>query len=625
MENIALASRPVDTQTLNIKHEELPMVHGHVIFKEQHKDPQYKIIFQYLNENNRLKKVRLFKKLNKFHKKYAYNYVIYENTLYYKINPFNANPRLLLPPKLVNQTLQYYHNRIINLHEGTGLFYTNISSKFWFQGMRNAMFNIVKSCVTCQMVKKKALQNSLLCPLQTKYFNQHIQCDFKGPFESTHEGYIYSFTIIDLFTSYVMSIPTKNNAITDVIHALTKWFSIFNKPQIIGNDAGNGFKNEYYKKFLQRFGIKQNQGNPYKHESQGKVERIHKDINSFMKIWSVQNQANFIKAKENYTDDWTIVLSLFTLKHNNKININNGFTPNELDFGLNHNTEDMIPTLSNHMDDIKTIKNNYQYIKYIKQYQYYINKTAKYQLDIYQENMKQKFYRLNKGEYQLQVGKMVMINNDRRYQPFAGKRKFRTNNTPNYILLQLLPYKKAIIRNIYTQEIIKGIDIDRLIPYEPNNIINNELGNINTNRTFTFEQIENMSLQELEHILKIQGEENSNDKHTISDDEYVMEEYDEVVKEIRDESAILQNKRQKDIYTSINDLLYANVYNNDEEDSKREILQKEDDTSIESNERTIIPLLLPNLSKRFDNQSNNIPQLRYNLRSKFKGGDVMDN
>ena len=84
---------------------------------------------------------------------------------------------------------------------------------------------------------------------------------------------------------------------------------------------------------------------------------------------SSQNQSTY--EKYGTIDDWTIILKLFTIKHNNNIKFNIGLSPNNLIFGINFNDFELIEKLDHHLYEISNTSDNYEYIKYIKYYKIY--------------------------------------------------------------------------------------------------------------------------------------------------------------------------------------------------------------------------------------------------------------
>ena len=503
-ENLHHASSIINPTELHLKHEKLPEIDAMDIISAQNKDEQITLCKQYINDTTKsvVLRMRIYRQINKFHKKHIENYRIFDDILYYIINPYACTPRIILPKSIINKTLKYYHNRVKNCHQGQGLFNITISSKFWFRHMPNIINTIVNECVVCNLVKKRQLKSSDMHPIKAKYFNYHIQCDFKGPFKTIYNNYKYSFTIVDIFTGYVMCIPTKSTTYFDIIPALINWFSIFGTPKIIGNDGGNGFNNKIYKLFLKRFKIINNQGSPYHHQSQGKVERIHREINKIIKLYSVINEKNFINTKFGKIDDWSIILKLFSLKHNTTLHAPIGFSPHELIFGFKTNDIDIFDKMNIHLQDIQLANNYYDYIKYISYYKLYIKLTTEAKQTEYRYKMIQN-HKNNNTFYEFKINDFVMISNNDRFEKFSSNVKNNITNKPNYIILKLLPFNKAIIRNIITNEIITGINISRLIPYKHQPIIENEFGtDIPIENEMTLPNLEQYTIYQLEDKLK---------------------------------------------------------------------------------------------------------------------------
>lgn len=351
--------------------------------------------------------------------------------------------------------------------------------------------------MVCALANAKPKPSPVLHPIIAEYFNQYIQIDFKGYFGITEEGYNSVLSIIDIFTGYTRCIPTKGKSNTDAINALLiNWISIFGKPYSIQNDGGDGFKHQNYNKFLENMDINQTKGNPYKATTQGRIERVHKELNKCLRTYSVQNKESYI-GKNGFVDDWSIVVSLFNIKMNNKLLGTSGYCSNELVFGIKPN--DTLDTLlkfndiNNELNMLKendkgyngylNILNGIRYFKNVKWTEYLNLKWIKEKLK-WNKNYKYKPFKID-------IGSHVMINTLSRYQGFSNQAKIGINNMPFYIVTKILPFNRVNIRNIINGKFIYEIDITRLIPYIPNDIINNELSNIDISLGFNVNNCNN--------------------------------------------------------------------------------------------------------------------------------------
>jgi len=178
-----------------------------------------------------------------------------------------------------------------------------------------------------------------------------------------------------------------------------------------------------------------------------------------------------------------VYVHLFNLKINSQKIKDNGFTPYEMVFGLK--SKDTLDSLLSLVDydyiELKNnekgyngymdILNNIRYFKNIKWKRYLKNKWDKEQ-ENWKKHMKIK-------PYKFEIGQHVMVNNLSRYAGMANQSKLSINNNPFYIITKILPFNRVNLINEKTGIIIKGIDITRILPYTPNDIIENELSNIN--------------------------------------------------------------------------------------------------------------------------------------------------
>ena len=98
---------------------------------------------------------------------------------------------------------------------------------------------------------------------------------------------------------------------------------------------------------------------------------------------------------------------------------------------------------------------------------------------------------LRKGKvYNYKEGDYVMINTKKRYNEFSAVRRYGVVNNIGYIIVKLLPYNRANIRSIEEGIIIYEIDLHKLIPYKPNDVVNNELTGLIQDRADEIKEID---------------------------------------------------------------------------------------------------------------------------------------
>ena len=111
----------------------------------------------------------------------------------------------------------------------------------------------------------------------------HIHLDLIGPFEESR-GFRYALTIMDRTTSFPEAVPLKDKTADSVTDALTdRWIPIFGCPATITSDNGNEFTNAILEEATKKLGTNVQFTPTYHPESNGLVERLHRDLKSAIK------------------------------------------------------------------------------------------------------------------------------------------------------------------------------------------------------------------------------------------------------------------------------------------------------------------------------------------------------
>ena len=388
----------------------------------------------------------------------------------------------------------------------------------------------------CNISNKKPRYHSDLKPIMRFKFNDLIILDFRGPLPMQKNGYKYILVMVDAFTGYVSLCPTRTNKHQDIITTLlARWIAIFGQPKAIIADNGDGFKSHIFAQFLKNLNIRRHPSNPYRSQTQGKVERIMRDLNQSLRVFSVTNAHNYVELnKIDKINNWEISAILFQLKHNGTIHLSTGFRPFELVFGTyNNNTfEQLIQLTDIEKYELRNSKDTIHYLRLLRDIQNYKNIIAKHKYIKTRENMLKQFHKQCRTlDYELKEGTLVMLSNKKRFE-HTSYDKIGLVNKPGFIVIKILSHKRAIIRNQQNGEIKVGIHIDRLIPYYSDLIINHELSDIIDELEYSEKQLKEYALSELIELNeidnhRIQIEEFEAAESILNDDDYDPEYYNE--------------------------------------------------------------------------------------------------
>ena len=197
------------------------------------------------------------------------------------------------------------------------------SERYVWLGMNKEIKNWVQLCIQCQ---KNKVQIHTKSPLQ--HFKlpdsrfQHIHIDLVGPLPVS-KGFKYLLTINCRFTRWMEAIPLPDASVKSVVSGLwSGWFSRYGLPSKISTDRGGQFfKCHSFKKVMQDLGIIHNTTTAYHPQSNGMIERLHRQLKASLKCKEIPN-------------DWVENLPIIMLGIRSALKEDLNCSAAELTFGL---------------------------------------------------------------------------------------------------------------------------------------------------------------------------------------------------------------------------------------------------------------------------------------------------
>ena len=171
-----------------------------------------------------------------------------------------------------------------------------------------------KSCIKAKAHPKPVPMGKY--PIPQRPFHT-INVDLLGPLRMTASGNRYVLAARDFTTRYTVLLALENKDADSVIDALRIITSHYGSSNTILTDNGKEFVNDKIKRFCELYNIEKIEVSPYHSASSGLVERINREINKLLRI---------------YTDDlalhdWDELLPILQLTINNTFNVSLGDTP----------------------------------------------------------------------------------------------------------------------------------------------------------------------------------------------------------------------------------------------------------------------------------------------------------
>ncbi|KAL0213844.1 hypothetical protein P9112_006028 [Eukaryota sp. TZLM1-RC] len=197
------------------------------------------------------------------------NAILDENTHIWKKN----KNKILIPKSLRKQALLLIHAKTI-------VFQKLSKSDFYWPNMRKDLINHVKRCPTCQKTAPvKRLKTPSTGSLWADRPFARLNVDTIGPLNTDSDGNKYLLVFVASFTGYSILVPLKKlNALETAEALIWTVCAIFGIPMLIHSDNGPEFANETFKIVCNRLAIDMSNLIPHYSESNGLVERKHRDV-----------------------------------------------------------------------------------------------------------------------------------------------------------------------------------------------------------------------------------------------------------------------------------------------------------------------------------------------------------
>ena len=206
---------------------------------------------------------------------------------------------------------------------------------FYWPNMLPEIRAYTQSCLTCMRSKGSPIRIAgevhALDPATAPFTRLHF--DLVGPLPDAKIGnrtYNSLFTVIDSFSKFAWAIPTTNKVTAREISQLflTHVLPFTSVPDEIVTDRGPQFIQQLFTELIGVIGITHKLPSPYHPQSNGALERWHRDLNSHLRIAVLS-----LKDDKSWVDG--IGVAMYT--HNTTLHTTLGCSPYELCFGFTAN------------------------------------------------------------------------------------------------------------------------------------------------------------------------------------------------------------------------------------------------------------------------------------------------
>jgi transposase InsO family protein len=218
-----------------------------------------------------------------------------------------------------------------------------ISRRCYWPGMRAKIFHYVKTCETCQRIKRAKPTPIPVQPLEipTRPW-QHISYDMIVGLPSDG-GKDAILVIVNSFSKYGIMVPCSSKVtakdIADLF--LDHVWKRHGFPEKTVSDRGPVFNNKYIKALYERLGIKAHFSSAYHPQSDGQTERMNPGIEQFLRAYAGM-----------YQKDWVTWLPMAEFSYNNAVHSATGTSPFRCLYG-----RDPVMTLSKVVTEVPEVNN----------------------------------------------------------------------------------------------------------------------------------------------------------------------------------------------------------------------------------------------------------------------------
>ena len=154
-----------------------------------------------------------------------------------------------------------------------------INARFVWHGINIDIARWCRTCKGCQTAKVSRHNTPVFGKFTepTERFD-HIHIDIVGPLPYA-DGFRYLLTCVDRFTRWPEAIPMVDIRAETVADAFfSGWIARYGTPATITNDRGAQFESKFWDSLCNQFGIIRNRTTSYHPQSNGIVERFHRQL-----------------------------------------------------------------------------------------------------------------------------------------------------------------------------------------------------------------------------------------------------------------------------------------------------------------------------------------------------------
>ena len=159
-----------------------------------------------------------------------------------------------------------------------------VTSRFVWPDINADVCRWARSCIQYQRAKvhKHTVTPQSKFPVPDARFDV-VHIDLVGPLPPS-KGFTYILTCIDRFTRWPEAIPLTSSSTEEIAQALLNgWIARFGVPSKIVTDRGRQFESNLWNSLMSLLGTKRARTTAYHPQSNGMIERFHRQLKTALK------------------------------------------------------------------------------------------------------------------------------------------------------------------------------------------------------------------------------------------------------------------------------------------------------------------------------------------------------
>lgn len=204
--------------------------------------------------------------------------------------------QVIVPDALRGKLVEAAHGGLTGGHFGARRTQDQVQRRAYWMGWRKYVEDWCKRCNVCNQVHRgKPPRQGYLKPLESNGPLDRLHLDLCGPFPRSN-GYAWIMTCLDAYTRYLIAVPIRDKTATTVADALIQnVFCRIGLCRQILSDLGPEFQNDVIRSVCQQLNIRQLRTTSYRPNCNGRIERVHRSLNSMMAKVVADNQRDWHK------------------------------------------------------------------------------------------------------------------------------------------------------------------------------------------------------------------------------------------------------------------------------------------------------------------------------------------